>query len=58
MGRYYRGFGGHVPACPGKEMTSDSPKYNPYRGARYLVSAHRTGQLPPDLGFEVKMIVV
>jgi GTP-binding protein len=34
-------------------MTSDTPKYNPYRSARYLVSAHRTGQLPPDVGFEV-----
>jgi len=53
MARYYRGFDGHVPAYPGNQMTSESSKYNPYRSARYVISAHRLSQLPADTGCEV-----
>lgn len=34
-------------------MTSPEPKRNPYRAARYTVSAHHLRQLPADEGFEV-----
>jgi len=34
-------------------MTSENTKHNPYRVARYVISAHRLAQLPPDSGFEV-----
>jgi len=34
-------------------MTSTSAKNNPYRSARYLVSAHQLRQLPEDSGCEV-----
>lgn len=34
-------------------MTSAGPKTNPYRSARYLVSAHQLRQLPVDSGREV-----
>ena len=34
-------------------MTSGKPKPNPYRSARYVISAHRLNQLPPDSGYEV-----
>ena len=34
-------------------MTSPKPKRNPYRAARYLISAHRLDQLPADSGCEV-----
>jgi GTP-binding protein len=53
MARYYRGFDGHVPANPGIQMTSGTPKSNPYRQARYVISAHNLKQLPEDIGFEV-----
>jgi GTP-binding protein len=53
MARYYRGFDGHVPARPDNQMTLDHTNHNPYRSARYLVSAHRLPQLPADAGSEV-----
>ena len=53
MARYYRGFNGHVPAYPGIEMTSVQSKHNPYRSARYVISAYQLKQLPEDKGFEV-----
>jgi len=34
-------------------MTSKPPTHNPYRSARYVISAHKLQQLPPDEGFEV-----
>jgi GTP-binding protein len=34
-------------------MTSVNRKHNPYRSARYVISAHRLNQLEQDLGFEV-----
>lgn len=34
-------------------MTSTEPKFNPYRQACYVISAHHLKQLPPDDGFEV-----
>jgi GTP-binding protein len=34
-------------------MTSPEPKRNPYRAARYTVSAHHLRQLPGDRGYEV-----
>ena len=34
-------------------MTSEPKKHNPYRGARYVISAHNLKQLPADSGFEV-----
>jgi len=34
-------------------MTSEAIKYNPYRSASYVISAHKLRQLPPDSGFEV-----
>jgi GTP-binding protein len=34
-------------------MTSSEPKRNPYRAARYAVSAHHLRQLPGDRGYEV-----
>lgn len=34
-------------------MTSPDPKNNPYRSARYVISAHQLKQLPPDSGYEV-----
>lgn len=34
-------------------MTSASISHNPYRSARYVVSAHQLKQLPGDSGFEV-----
>jgi GTP-binding protein len=34
-------------------MTSDTPKHNPYRSARYVISAHNLKQLPDDTGLEV-----
>jgi GTP-binding protein len=51
--RHYRGFEGRVPAYPGKEMTSGQIKHNPYRSARYVISAHNLKQLPEDAGLEV-----
>jgi GTP-binding protein len=51
--RHYRGFDGHVPAYPGKEMTSGQIKHNPYRSANYVISAHNLKQLPEDSGLEV-----
>jgi GTP-binding protein len=53
MARYYRGFAGRVPAPTSQEMTSDTPKHNPYRSARYVISAHNLKQLPDDTGLEV-----
>ncbi len=53
MARYYRGFNGHVPAYSGIEMTSVHVKHNPYRSARYVISAYQLKQLPEDEGFEV-----
>ena len=34
-------------------MKSKPVKYNPYRQARYVISAHDLKQLPPDTGVEV-----
>ena len=34
-------------------MTSPQPKRNPYRAARYALSAHHLRQLPGDRGYEV-----
>jgi GTP-binding protein len=34
-------------------MTPSGTKYNPYRQARYVISAHHLKQLPPDEGYEV-----
>jgi GTP-binding protein len=34
-------------------MTSGNSKHNPYRSARYIVSAHHLHQLPGDRGYEV-----
>ena len=34
-------------------MTPTDPKYNPYRQARYVISAHHLKQLPADSGIEV-----
>jgi GTP-binding protein len=53
MARYYRGFTGCVPAPTDQEMTSETPKHNPYRSARYVISAHNLKQLPDDTGLEV-----
>jgi len=53
MGRYYRGFDGRDPAQPDPEMTSARPKSNPYRSARYVISAHHLRQLGEDSGYEV-----
>jgi GTP-binding protein len=53
MGRYYRGFDSHDPANPGIEMTSADRKHNPYRAARYVISAHHLRQLGEDSGYEV-----
>jgi GTP-binding protein len=53
MGRYYRGFDSRDPAYPGLEMTSADRKHNPYRAARYVVSAHHLRQLGADSGYEV-----
>jgi GTP-binding protein len=35
------------------EMSSESPRSNPYRSAQYVISAHKLAQLPPDEGYEV-----
>jgi len=35
------------------EMNSDTAVYNPYRSARYIISAHKLSQLPADKGWEV-----
>jgi GTP-binding protein len=53
MGRYYRGFDSRDPAHPGLEMTSAKRKHNPYRAARYVISAHHLRQLGEDSGYEV-----
>jgi len=53
MGRYYRGFDSRDPAHPGLQMTSANPKHNPYRTARYVISAHHLRQLGTDTGLEV-----
>jgi GTP-binding protein len=53
MGRYYRGFDSHDPANPGIQMTSADRKHNPYRAARYVISAHHLRQLGDDSGYEV-----
>jgi GTP-binding protein len=53
MGRYYRGFDSRDPAYPGLEMTSANRKHNPYRVARYVISAHHLRQLGADNGYEV-----
>jgi len=53
MGRYYRGFSSRDPAHPGLEMTSAIRKHNPYRAARYVISAHHLRQLGADSGCEV-----
>ena len=53
MGRYYRGFNSRDPAYPGIEMTSANRKHNPYRAARYVISAHHLRQLGTDSGYEV-----
>jgi GTP-binding protein len=53
MGRYYRGFDSRDPAYPGLEMTSAKRKHNPYRAARYVISAHHLRQLGADAGYEV-----
>jgi GTP-binding protein len=53
MGRYYRGFDSHDPANPGIQMTSADRKHNPYRAARYVISAHHLRQLGVDSGYEV-----
>lgn len=34
-------------------MTSTGRKHNPYRDARYVISAHQLRQLPEDTGYEV-----
>jgi GTP-binding protein len=34
-------------------MTSRTAKHNPYRTARYVISAHQLRQLPADEGYEV-----
>ncbi|HMB59695.1 MAG TPA: ribosome biogenesis GTP-binding protein YihA/YsxC [Xanthomonadales bacterium] len=34
-------------------MSTDSPRYNPFRAAEYVISAHNLKQLPPDEGYEV-----
>ncbi len=34
-------------------MNSKPAKYNPYRQARYVISAHKLNQLPDDSGMEV-----
>ena len=34
-------------------MKPHPPKHNPYRAARYVISAHQLRQLPPDDGWEV-----
>ena len=34
-------------------MTSSARKHNPYRTARYVISAHHLKQLPADTGYEV-----
>ena len=34
-------------------MKSKPEKYNPYRQARYIISAHKLNQLPDDSGMEV-----
>jgi GTP-binding protein len=34
-------------------MTFKSQTFNPYRSARYVISAHKLAQLPPDTGYEV-----
>jgi GTP-binding protein len=51
--RYYRGFGCRVPASAVKKMSASSRKHNPYREARYVISAHHLRQLPTDSGYEV-----
>lgn len=37
-------------------MTSAAIKHNPYRNARYIISAHELKQLPDDVGFEVAFV--
>lgn len=34
-------------------MAAEGVTHNPYRSARYVISAHELRQLPPDSGFEV-----
>ena len=34
-------------------MSPDKRKHNPYRSARYVISAHHLRQLPADTGYEV-----
>jgi len=51
--RYYRVLSGGVPASAMDEMSFDTQKHNPYRAARYVISAHHLRQLPADTGFEV-----
>jgi GTP-binding protein len=53
MADHYRGFVRHVPANPDKDMTSAPNKFNPYRQAHYVISAHTVKQLPEDSGIEV-----
>ena len=53
MARYYRGLDSRDPAYPGLEMTSANKKHNPYRMARYVISAHHLRQLGEDSGYEV-----
>jgi GTP-binding protein len=53
MGRYYRGFDSHDPAYPGNQMNCAERKHNPYRAARYVISAHHLRQLSEDRGYEV-----
>lgn len=40
-------------ACQREPMTAPEPKYNPYRSARYVISAHHLRQLGDDTGREV-----
>jgi len=53
MVRYYPGFARNVPLYLGIEMSSETPRHNPYRSAAYVISAHHLRQLPADVGFEV-----
>jgi GTP-binding protein len=53
MARHYHGLAGCIPAHPGILMTSGAAKFNPYRVAHYVISAHNLKQLPEDEGIEV-----
>ena len=39
-------------------MKSKPVKYNPYRQARYVISAHDLKQLPPDTGVDAETALV